>query len=64
MNRLQAFLRDSFRNDPANAGCAVMAGGAVLLALIVVLAQATDGWLFAAALLVFPLWLLLRNRIG
>ena len=61
---IREFLRDSFQRDPANTGCAVMAGGFVLLALIAVLSQATDGWLWVSALLVFPLWFLLRNRIG
>jgi hypothetical protein len=45
-----------------NTGCALFLAGFCLLALIVVVAQATEGWMLLFALIVFPVWFLLRRR--
>jgi hypothetical protein len=64
VGKIREFFRESVENDPANGGCAILLAAFVVLALIVVLAQATDGWLFASALIVFPLWFFIRRQLS
>jgi hypothetical protein len=63
VGKIREFFRESVQNDPVNGGCAILLAAFVVLASIVVLAQATDGWLFVSALVVFPLWFLVRRRV-
>lgn len=63
MTKLRDYLRAAGQNDPGNLALAIFLSVFVLLALIAVLVQTTGGWAFVAALIVFPLWLLLRRGI-
>lgn len=63
MGKIREFFRESVQNDPANGGCAILLVAFVVVALIMVLAEATHGWLFASALIVFPLWFFIRRRL-